>query len=174
MNRFVPSLLGLLLLSACNSSRQQSAEPETVSPTVQPADPNAIANAGAAPTVPSPSPAPSPGDGWQQTYSGIKYKVLRPGTGRRPSSFNRVKVHYHGTLQNGTVFDSSVQRGQPTTFGLNQVIAGWREGLQLMQEGAKYRFIIPPELAYGHRGSPPKIGPNETLTFDIELLEVLY
>jgi FKBP-type peptidyl-prolyl cis-trans isomerase len=82
-------------------------------------------------------------------------------------------VHYHGTLQNGTVFDSSVQRGQPTVLGLNQVIPGWREGIPLMKEGAKYRFIVPPHLAYGARGAPPKIGPNETLIFEVELIEVL-
>jgi FKBP-type peptidyl-prolyl cis-trans isomerase len=100
--------------------------------------------------------------------------VLRPGTGQRPSTFNKVKVHYTGKLTNGTVFDSSVQRGQPATFGVGQVIPGWTEGLQLMREGAKYRFIIPSNLAYGPRGSPPKIGPNETLLFDVELLQVLY
>lgn len=88
--------------------------------------------------------------------------------------YNHVKVHYHGTLANGQVFDSSVQRGRPAVFGLNQVIPGWTEGIPLMREGAKYRFTIPPHLAYGERGSPPKIGPNQTLTFDVELLEVLY
>jgi FKBP-type peptidyl-prolyl cis-trans isomerase len=110
----------------------------------------------------------------QTTYSGLKYEVLRPGTGARPSSYNRVKVHYHGYLPDGTVFDSSVQRGQPATFGLNQVIAGWREGIPLMQEGAKYRFTVPPHLAYGPRGMPPKIGPNQTLLFEVELLQVVY
>ena len=110
----------------------------------------------------------------QTTYSGLKYEVLRPGTGARPASYNRVKVHYHGYLPDGTVFDSSVQRGEPATFGLNQVIPGWREGIPLMQVGAKYRFTVPPHLAYGARGAPPKIGPNQTLMFDVELFEVLY
>lgn len=111
--------------------------------------------------------------GMKKTYSGLQYEVLRPGTGQRPTEFNRVRVHYHGTLQNGTVFDSSVQRGQPIVLGLNQVIPGWREGIPLMKEGAKYRFIVPPHLAYGARGAPPKIGPNETLVFEVELFDVL-
>lgn len=112
--------------------------------------------------------------GKQKTYSGLEYEVLRPGTGNRPRSFNRVKVHYHGYLPDGTVFDSSVDRGKPSTFGLNQVIAGWTEGIPLMKEGAKYRFTVPPHLAYGERGSPPKIGPNQTLMFDVELIEIVY
>lgn len=149
------------------------------SPTVKPADPAALGGQGGAAPATSPgsvapgalAPAPT---GVQTTYSGLKYEVLRPGTGARPSSFNRVKVHYHGYLPDGTVFDSSVQRGQPATFGLNQVIAGWREGIPLMQEGAKYRFTVPPHLAYGARGMPPKIGPNQTLMFDVELIQVLY
>tara|TARA_R110002096_G_scaffold45562_9_gene122268 strand:- start:1194 stop:1685 length:492 start_codon:yes stop_codon:yes gene_type:complete len=115
----------------------------------------------------------APPTGRQRTYSGLQYEVLRPGTGPRPSSYSRVTVHYHGYLPNGTVFDSSVQRGQPSTFGLNQVIAGWQEGIPLMKEGAKYRFIIPPHLGYGAQGSPPKIGPNQTLMFDVDLIKVL-
>ncbi len=106
------------------------------------------------------------------TASGLQYTVLKVGTGKRPRSFDKVKVHYHGTLTNGTVFDSSVQRGEPISFGLNQVIPGWTEGVQLMQEGAKYRFTIPHYLAYGIEGKPPTIGPRETLIFDIELFEV--
>lgn len=152
------------------------------SPTVNPADP---ASLGGAPVTPATSGAnggsvtpgalaPATVGTVQTTYSGLKYEVLRAGTGARPSSYNRVKVHYHGYLPDGTVFDSSVQRGQPATFGLNQVIAGWREGIPLMQEGAKYRFTVPPHLAYGQRGMPPKIGPNQTLMFDVELFQVLY
>lgn len=106
------------------------------------------------------------------TASGLQYEALRLGTGKRPTKFSRVKVHYHGYLPNGQVFDSSVDRGEPIVFGLNQVIAGWTEGVQLMREGAKYRFQIPGYLAYGPQGSPPKIGPNQTLLFDIELFEV--
>ena len=110
----------------------------------------------------------------KKTASGLEYVVVAAGSGAKPAVTDTVKVHYTGKLTNGTVFDSSVQRGTPATFGVGQVIPGWTEGLQLMQEGAKYRFIIPPNLAYGPRGSPPKIGPNETLIFDVELLEVLY
>lgn len=151
------------------------------SPTVKPSDPAALGgNAGTA-AAPAAGGSVTPGalapvtaGTVQTTYSGLKYEVLRPGTGARPSSYNRVKVHYHGYLPDGTVFDSSVQRGQPATFGLNQVIAGWREGIPLMQVGAKYRFTVPPHLAYGQRGMPPKIGPNQTLMFDVELFEVLY
>ncbi|MBU6302887.1 MAG: FKBP-type peptidyl-prolyl cis-trans isomerase [Verrucomicrobia bacterium] len=107
------------------------------------------------------------------TATGLQYEVLRAGSGRKPTRQDTVKVHYHGTLLNGTVFDSSVQRGQPAVFGLTQVIPGWTEGLQLMPVGSKFRFRIPPHLGYGERGSPPKIGPNETLVFEVELLEIV-
>jgi len=107
-----------------------------------------------------------------QTESGLQYKVITEGEGEHPAATNQVKVHYHGTLIDGTVFDSSVDRGEPITFGLNQVIKGWTEGVQLMKPGAKYEFYIPSELAYGERGSG-QIGPNETLIFEVELIEVL-
>ncbi len=162
-----------LLLASCSSD-----DGGAVSPTVKPSNPAALGGNGAPAPPAAYSPAPGAGapvgGGMQKTYSGLQYEVIRPGTGARPSSFQRVKVHYHGTLPDGTVFDSSVQRGQPATFGLNQVIAGWREGIPLMQEGAKYRFVVPPHLAYGERGMPPKIGPNQTLVFEVELLQVLY
>ena len=112
--------------------------------------------------------------GVQTTYSGLKYEVLRPGTGAKPNSFSTVRVHYHGTLPNGSVFDSSRQRGTPAEFRLDQVIAGWSEGIPLMREGARYRFTVPPHLGYGARGMPPVIGPNQTLIFDVELLQVLH
>ncbi|MDB4617388.1 FKBP-type peptidyl-prolyl cis-trans isomerase [Verrucomicrobiales bacterium] len=111
-----------------------------------------------------------------QTYttaSGLQYRPMRIGKGKRPRSFDKVKVHYHGTLPDGTVFDSSVQRGEPSSFPLNGVISGWTEGLQLMQEGSKYYFTIPHYLAYGLEGFPPKIGPKQTLNFEVELIEVL-
>ena len=111
-------------------------------------------------------------DGVQTTQSGLQYKVLQPGTGTtHPSARDRVKVHYHGTLIDGTVFDSSVDRGEPITFGLNQVIPGWTEGLQLMVEGEKTRLFIPSELAYGNRAAG-KIKPGSTLIFDVELIGI--
>ena len=103
--------------------------------------------------------------------SGLKFKVLRQGSGRRPKSSSRVTVHYRGTFLNGKVFDSSYDRGQPATFPLNGVIRGWTQGLQMMQEGAKFRFMIPPHLAYGRSGRA-EIPANSTLFFDVELLKV--
>ena len=105
--------------------------------------------------------------------SGLQYQVLREGNGKRPKATDSVKCHYEGFLIDGTVFDSSVQRGEPAVFGLQQVIAGWTEGLQLMQEGAKYRFFIPYRLAYGEGGAGQMIPPFATLIFDVELIEVI-
>jgi FKBP-type peptidyl-prolyl cis-trans isomerase FklB len=106
------------------------------------------------------------------TESGLQYEVLTQGDGPKPAATDEVTVHYHGTLPNGEVFDSSVDRGQPATFGLNQVIKGWTEGVQLMNVGSKYRFVIPSDLAYGPRGAGGKIGPNATLVFEVELLSI--
>ena len=107
-----------------------------------------------------------------QTKSGLQYMVLKEGTGAKPGPTDKVTVHYTGKLIDGTVFDSSVERGEPATFGLNQVIPGWTEGLQLMSEGSKYRLFIPSELAYGSKGAGEQILPNSTLIFDVELIKV--
>lgn len=104
--------------------------------------------------------------------SGLQYEVIREGNGKKPSATSKVKCHYEGTLIDGTKFDSSYDRGEPATFGLNQVIAGWTEGLQLMTEGAKYRFFIPYNLGYGERGAGASIPPYAALVFDVELIEV--
>ena len=108
-----------------------------------------------------------------QTQSGLQYMVLKEGTGAKPGAEDTVTVHYTGKLLDGTVFDSSVERGEPTSFPLNAVIPGWTEGLQLMSEGAKYRLFIPSELAYGSKGAGDKILPNATLIFDVELIKVI-
>lgn len=110
--------------------------------------------------------------GATKTASGLIIQTLKPGTGPSPKETDQVKVHYHGTLINGTVFDSSVQRGEPATFPLSGVIPCWTEGLQLMKVGGKSRLICPANLAYGDRGSPP-IKPGSTLIFDVELLEIV-
>ena len=107
-----------------------------------------------------------------QTQSGLQYMVLKEGTGAKPGPTDEVTVHYTGKLLDGTVFDSSVERGEPATFPLDKVIAGWTEGLQLMSEGSKYRLFIPSELAYGSKGAGDQILPNSTLIFDVELIKV--
>jgi len=106
------------------------------------------------------------------TASGLQYEILTAGNGSRPSATDSVTVHYKGTTLDGKEFDSSYRRGSPATFPLNRVIPGWTEGVQLMQEGAKYRFYIPSNLAYGTRGAGGDIGPNATLIFDIELIKI--
>jgi len=104
--------------------------------------------------------------------SGLQYEIITEGTGAKPSASNTVTCHYHGTLIDGTVFDSSVKRGQAASFPLNAVIKGWTEGLQLMGIGSKWRFFIPPHLGYGDRQVGPSIGPNSTLIFEVELLGI--
>ena len=110
--------------------------------------------------------------GYTTTASGLQYKVIKEGKGVKPTATDEVTVHYTGKLLDGTKFDSSLDRGEPTSFPLNGVIKGWTEGLQLMGEGAKYQFIIPSELAYGARGAGEQIGPNATLYFEVELIKV--
>ena len=112
-------------------------------------------------------------DGVVTLPSGLQYKVLAEGSGKKPSATDKVKCHYEGTLLNGAKFDSSYDRNEPAVFGLNQVIPGWTEGVQLMSEGSKYEFFIPYNLAYGEHGAPGAIPPYATLKFVVELLEVL-
>ena len=110
--------------------------------------------------------------GVKTTSSGLQYKVITAGKGKKPSATDTVTVHYEGRLLNGTVFDSSYKRKNPATFVLNRVIPGWTEGLQLMPIGSKYEFYIPSDLGYGPRGTGREIGPNATLIFVVELLEI--
>ncbi len=111
-------------------------------------------------------------EGAKKTESGLAYKVIKEGTGATPSADDIVEVHYHGTLTDGTVFDSSVERGKTISFPLNRVIKGWTEGLQTMKEGGKTKFVIPADLAYGEAGAPPKIPGGATLVFEVELFKV--
>ncbi|MCB1232850.1 MAG: FKBP-type peptidyl-prolyl cis-trans isomerase [Verrucomicrobiae bacterium] len=154
----IPPLLLIVTFSvaACGHRRQESAPPP-------------------APVTQAPSPtAPAPHVGQKGvTPKGVKWEVLRVGSGASPKAWDQVKVHYHGYFPDGRVFDSSVERGEPIVFGLNQVIPGWTEGVQLMQEGAKYRFYIPWLQAYGLEGRPPTIPPKQDLMFDIELIQVM-
>jgi FKBP-type peptidyl-prolyl cis-trans isomerase FklB len=112
-------------------------------------------------------------EGVTTTASGLQYMVISEGSGKQPKATDKVKCHYEGMLTDGTLFDSSIQRGEPAVFGLNQVISGWTEGLQLMKEGAKYRFFIPYQLGYGEHGAGASIPPFAALVFDVELIDVL-
>lgn len=111
-------------------------------------------------------------EGVTTTPSGLQYEILQEGTGEKPGPTTRVTVHYEGSLSNGNVFDSSYKRGQPATFGVNQVIAGWTEAMQMMPVGSKWRLFIPSELGYGSRGAGGSIPPNAALVFDVELLSM--
>lgn len=111
-------------------------------------------------------------EGVKVTKSGLQYKILEKGTGKSPKATDTVETHYEGKLISGKVFDSSYKRGQPTSFPVNRVIKGWTEALQMMKEGSKWELYIPSKLAYGERGAPPVIGPNETLIFKVELIKV--
>lgn len=111
--------------------------------------------------------------GAKKTASGLIYREIKPGTGEQPKATDKVKVHYHGTLTDGSVFDSSVERGEPATFPLSGVIPCWTEGLQLMKVGGKSQLVCPSDIAYGDRGFPPKIKPGAPLVFEVQLLEIL-
>jgi len=118
-------------------------------------------------------PAPEPkAPATVKTRSGLEITTIREGTGKSPKRRDRVSVHYHGTFENGEVFDSSVERGKPAVFPLSGVIKCWTEGLQLMKVGGKAKLVCPPKIAYGKRGAPPTIPPNATLTFEVELLAI--
>jgi FKBP-type peptidyl-prolyl cis-trans isomerase FklB len=112
-------------------------------------------------------------EGIVELPSGLQYEIITEGVGPKPAAHNEVTCHYHGTLINGTIFDSSVQRGRPASFPLNMVIKGWTEGLQLMPTGSKWRFFIPPHLGYGDRQVSAQIGPNSTLVFEVELISFI-
>ena len=155
----VMTVAGLCLLG-CSKSTQPGG------------DANASSTPSIAPTAAA-APASNPGGEMTTTASGLKYQVLKHGTGTvSPKATDTVKVHYEGKLLNGTVFDSSIARGQPISFPLNQVIPGWTEGLQLMKVGDKFKFVIPANLAYGANSPSPAIPPNSTLVFEVELLGI--
>jgi FKBP-type peptidyl-prolyl cis-trans isomerase len=157
LNICVAVALGILV-SACSKQ-----EPAPAPSAPAPSSPGAAASSNAGPT----------NSETITTASGLKYQILKHGTGTvSPKASDTVKVHYHGTLLDGTVFDSSVERGEPASFPLNRVIPGWTEGVQLMKVGDKFKFTVPPELAYGARSPSPKIPPNSTLVFEVELLEI--
>jgi FKBP-type peptidyl-prolyl cis-trans isomerase len=157
--RLTIPLVAALCLVGCDKPTQTTGDSADAS-----SSPKPVASAPASAT---------PKSEMKTTASGLKYQVLKQGTGTAsPKATDTVKVHYHGTLLDGTVFDSSVERGQPISFPLNGVIPGWTEGLQLMKVGDKFKFEIPPNLAYGPSSPSPKIPPNSTLVFEVELLGI--
>jgi FKBP-type peptidyl-prolyl cis-trans isomerase len=167
--RLLLSCATAVVLLGCDNSTPNKADSNTSTPGGPPNTSPPPASAAA----PAPSATPAQSGEWKTTASGLKYQVLKQGSGTvSPKPTDTVKVHYHGTLTNGTVFDSSVQRGEPATFPLNRVIPGWTEGLQLMKVGDKFKFEIPSNLAYGPNSPSPTIPPNSTLIFEVELLAI--
>ena len=174
---FSSAAFAALCLAACDGhkSAAENTTPPAPANTAESAAPNADGStaysSGAA--AKSSERPPREENKTKTTASGLKYKVLKRGSGKvNPKATDTVEVHYHGTLEDGTVFDSSVERKQPATFPLNGVIPGWTEGVQLMREGDKFRFEIPPNLAYGEHSPSPQIPPNSTLIFEVELLKI--
>mgnify|MGYP001394939006 CR=1 FL=1 len=172
------SLSCTLLLSVTGCSSSNVFAPTPKSAMTKPAPTSAAAAAAtsaAAPMLPAAAPAPGPGSGRITTTSGLQYEVISsgPAGGRHPTRNDSVVVHYHGTLPSGTVFDSSIERGMPATFGVGQVIPGWTEALQLMKPGDKWNLYIPYKLAYGDRAMGDKIPPFSDLNFQVELLQIL-
>jgi FKBP-type peptidyl-prolyl cis-trans isomerase len=167
--KFSFPFVAAICLAGCD--KPASAPGDSKTPTPPPTSSSTPAPAAApAPAAPAASSAPS--TEWKTTASGLKYQVMKQGNGTAsPKATDTVKVHYHGTFLDGKIFDSSVQRGEPISFPLNRVIPGWTEGLQLMKVGDKFKFEIPPQLAYGEAGRPG-IPPNSTLVFEVELLGI--
>ncbi len=184
--QFLLAALGSALLALSAGCTQDApADPDS---TTEPATADEAQSPAAPDTAPDSPPAPPPASPLEAgraflsengmrasvvtTGSGLQYEVLASGDGATPGARDMVTTHYHGTLVDGRVFDSSVQRGEPIAFPVDGVIKGWTEALQLMQVGDKWKLYIPPELAYGERGQPPAIGANETLIFEVELLDL--
>ena len=179
MNKFILGAfaLGMIGIASCNSSKANESDSDSIvavdeeypsAPVLtarQQATSDSVFKALKAKTTLA-------DDSIYTTDSGLRYMVVKKGEGKKPLKTDAVKVHYTGTLPDGTVFDSSVERGEPITFPLNGVIPGWTAGLQLMQEGGKTVFYIPSALAYGPNGAGPQIGPNQDLVFEVELIEV--
>lgn len=183
MNKLSVMALSLVLaggmLAGCSGNKQENADSDSVTIDAMAADTAAVASDSAetatdtvAAATDTKKEAADPYADFKVTKSGLKYKVIKAGTGNSPKATDEVTVHYTGKLLNGQVFDSSVSRGEPATFPLNRVIPGWTEGLQLMKEGGKTIFYIPSALAYGAAGAPPVIGPDEDLIFEVELIKV--
>ena len=178
MKKFLVISIGLLLMTGCIENNSSNASDEEEKEVVSTS--NELKNP---PRVESPADVNlregetflaenGKKEGVVTLESGMQYKVLIPGTGPIPVATDKVNVHYHGMLIDGTVFDSSVERGSPASFGVTQVIQGWIEALQLMKTGSKWILYIPSDLAYGTIGSGQKIGPNSTLIFEVELLSI--